>query len=113
MAVSVSEVKRSFERYGLLDDRVRFLEGWFKDTCRTPRSSELAIMRLDGDMYESTMDALASLYPRLSLGGYVIVDDFHLEGAKTATFDYRERHCIDDVIVETGSLGCVFWRRTR
>lgn len=113
MAVSIAEVKRNFERYGLLDDRVRFLKGWFKDTLPDAPIERLAVMRLDGDMYESTMDALASLYPKLSAGGYVIVDDFHLEGAKAATFDYRERHGVDDEIVETGSLGCVYWRRTR
>lgn len=113
MAVSLEEVKRNFERYGLLDERVRFLKGWFKDTLPTAPIERLAVMRLDGDMYESTMDAFTSLYPKLSVGGYVIVDDFHLERAKAATFDYREREGIDDPIVETGSLGCVFWRRTR
>lgn len=113
MAVPLDEVKANFARYGLLDDRVLFLEGWFSETLPTAPIERLAVLRIDGDMYESTMDAFGSLYPKLSVGGYAIVDDFHLERAKAATMDYRAQMRITEEIVETGSLGCVFWRRTR
>ena len=63
-------VKANFEKYGLLDAQVVFLKGWFKDTLPAAPIGKLAVMRLDGDMYESTMDALKSLYPELSPGGY-------------------------------------------
>jgi len=77
LAVPIERVKANFARYGLLDEQVRFLPGWFEDTLPTAPISQIAVLRLDGDMYDSTMVALRSLYPKLSVGGYVIVDDYH------------------------------------
>ena len=71
-AASLADVKRNFAAYGLLDDQVEFLQGWFKDSLPQAPIEKLAVMRLDGDYYESTVDALSSLYGKLSVGGYVI-----------------------------------------
>src|SRR5262249_19830953 len=76
LAVSIDQVKSNFERYSLLDEQVRFLKGWFKDTLPTAPIDKLAILRLDGDMYESTIQALTPLYPKLQPGGHCIVDDY-------------------------------------
>jgi Macrocin-O-methyltransferase (TylF) len=67
LAVSLEEVQTNFERYGLLDDQVRFLKGWFRDTLPAAPIERLAVLRLD-DMYQSTMDALANLYLKVSQG---------------------------------------------
>ena len=74
LAVPRSVVEANFERYGLLDERVHFLEGWFADTLPTAPIKQLALLRLDGDLYQSTWEALEHLYPKLSVGGIVIVD---------------------------------------
>ena len=112
LAVSADRVRTNFDRYGLLDDQVQFLEGWFRDTLATAPIEQLAVLRLDGDMYESTMDALEALYPKLSVGGYVIVDDYGAwEPCRQACTDYRERHGITDEIVSIDWTG-VHWRRT-
>ena len=84
LAVSEEQVRANFERYGLLDERVVFLKGWFKDTLASAPIDKLAVMRLDGDMYESTMDALGPLYPKLSEGGFCIIDDYALPGCRKA-----------------------------
>ena len=76
LRVSRQQVEQNFRRYGLLDDRVHFLEGWFKDTLATAPITQLSLLRLDGDMYESTIQALNALYYKVSKGGYVIVDDY-------------------------------------
>lgn len=90
LAVSLEEVRKNFERYDLLDDQVRFLKGWFKDTLPAAAIDRLAVMRLDGDMYESTMDALVNLYPKLSPGGFVIIDDYNiLPSCNDAVHDFR------------------------
>jgi O-methyltransferase len=113
LAVSLDAVKANFERYGLLDERVRFLAGWFKDTLPNAPIERLAVMRLDADMYESTMDALTALYPKLSPGGYVIVDDYGaLPNCRAAVHDFRAAHDIDDPIVPVDWTG-VYWRRSR
>ena len=71
-AVGIHQVRENFARFGLLDDQVHFLKGWFKDTLPSAEISQLAIIRLDGDYYESTHDAFAHLYPKPSPGGHVI-----------------------------------------
>jgi O-methyltransferase len=112
LAVSADQVRANFDRYGLLDDRVRFLEGWFRDTLPTAPIEQLAVLRLDGDMYESTIDALEALYPKLSVGGYVIVDDYGAwDPCRQACTDFRDRHGITDEIVSIDWTG-VHWRRT-
>jgi O-methyltransferase len=113
LAIPVEEVKANFARYGLLDDQVRFLVGWFRDTLPTAPIEQLAILRLDGDLYESTMDALCALYPKLSIGGYVIIDDYGaMPPCKAAVHDYRIEHAITEPI-ESIDEGSVFWRRLR
>ena len=97
-SVSREQVEANFRRYGLLDEQVRFLEGWFRDTLPNAPIQNLAVLRLDGDMYESTMQALASLYDRLSVGGFVIVDDYYLEACAKAIHDFRSQRGITDPI---------------
>ena len=111
LAVSLADVKRNFERYDLLDDRVRFLEGWFKDTLPGAPMKQLAIMRLDGDLYESTMDALKGLYGKLSAGGYVIIDDYSIPACAQAVHDFRAAQKIGDPIEQIDWTG-VFWRKS-
>ena len=112
LVVPLEEVRANFLRYGLLDDQVRFLEGWFKDTLPDAPIERLSIIRLDGDMYGSTIDALTALYPRLAPGGFVIVDDYALIGAREAVGDFRREHMIQDPIEEIDWTGA-FWRRSR
>jgi O-methyltransferase len=111
LAVSRAEVEARFAKYGLLDDRVRFLEGWFKDTLPAAPIERLSVLRLDGDLYESTWDALVHLYPKLQPGGYCIVDDYALDGCKRAIDDYRRQHGIHDAIHQIDWTG-VYWQRT-
>lgn len=111
--ISRAEVEENFRKYGMLDDRVKFLEGWFKDTLPTAPIEKLAVLRLDGDMYESTMDAISALYPKLSIGGYIIIDDYlwHKPCAQ-AVEDYRAANNITEPVI-TVDKGAVYWRRER
>lgn len=111
LAVGLEDVKANFSRYGLLDDRVRFLVGWFADTLPGAPIDRLALIRLDGDLYASTMDALTALYPKLSVGGYVIVDDYGaLETCRRAVHDFREANGIGEPIEEVDWTGA-YWQR--
>ncbi len=112
LATSLDQVQANFARYGLLDEHVRFLKGWFKETLPGAPIEQLAVLRLDGDMYESTMDALVSLYPKLSSGGYLIVDDYgSVLGCRQAIHDYRAAQGIQDEIMPIDGLG-VYWQRS-
>ena len=112
LAVTADQVRRNFERFNLLDNNVRFLEGWFADTLPNAPVNQIAVLRLDGDHYHSTMDALIHLYHRVSPHGFVIVDDYgSWESCRRAVHDFFEKdHEIPkfEKIDDTG----VFWRKT-
>ncbi len=109
LAISLEEVQSNFEKYGLLDDQVKFLKGWFRDTLPTAPIEKLSVLRLDGDMYESTMDALNSLYHKVSPGGVIIVDDYNaINACKQAIHDFRDAHGITDPI-QAIDYYAVFW----
>jgi len=111
LAVSLEEVKANFERYGLLDEQVQFLPGWFRDTLPRAPVEQLALLRLDGDMYESTMVALEALYPKLSAGGFLVVDDYGaIPACRQAGEDYRAVHGIEEPL-ERVDWTAVYWRR--
>jgi O-methyltransferase len=113
LAVSLGEVRSNFERYGLLDNQVRFLPGWFRETLPTAPIERLSVLRLDGDMYESTIVALEALYPKLSPGGYAIIDDYGaVQGCRDAVHHYRTQHNIAEEIVPIDWCG-VFWQKSR
>ena len=98
LAISREEVEGNFRKYRLLDDRVIFLEGWFKDTLPNAPIQNISVLRLDGDMYESTIQALDALYHRVSFGGFVIIDDYTLHGCGKAVADFRQKHSVESVI---------------
>ncbi len=110
-AVSLEAVKENFARYGLLDDQVVFLKGLFRDTLPTLPASRIAILRLDGDLYESTRDGLM-LYERLSPGGTLIADDYFLfDGQRKAIDEFRDAQGITDPIVRIDHFGGYWIRR--
>jgi len=112
LAIPIEQVQANFTRYGLLDEQVKFLPGWFEDTLPTAPVEQLAVLRLDGDMYDSTMVALNSLYSRLSVGGFVIVDDYHaIRGCKEAVDDFRAAHGITDELKQV-DWTCRYWRKS-
>jgi Macrocin-O-methyltransferase (TylF) len=111
-AVPLDQVKWAFARYGLLDDQVVFLEGQFKDTLPTAPVDTLAVLRLDGDMYESTRDGLLHLYAKLAVGGTLIADDYFLfDCQRQAVDEFRATHGIADPIVQIDDYGG-YWIKT-
>lgn len=112
LAVSLEQVQDNFRRYGLLDDQVRFLKGWFRDTLPQAPIKKLAILRLDGDMYESTMDGLVNLYHKVSPGGYVIVDDYHaVRSCRRAVHDFlKSLGKAGEVTIQQIDGTGVFWQ---
>jgi len=113
LGISLDQVKANFARYGLLDEQVRFLVGWFKDTLPTAPIQQLSVLRLDGDMYSSTTDALEALYAKLSPGGYLIVDDYgSTPPCRQAVDDFRAKHNITEAIQKIDWTG-VYWEKVR
>ena len=109
LRVSLDTVVNNFRDYDLLDDQVQFVPGWFKNTIPYI-GHNFAVIRLDGDMYSSTMDALTALYPRLSKGGFCIIDDYGLNACKAAVDDYLRDFRIAASLERIDWTG-VYWRK--
>ncbi|MDQ0417328.1 hypothetical protein J2Z48_001501 [Croceifilum oryzae] len=112
LRVSLEEVQDNFRKYSLLDDNVVFLKGWFKDTLPAAPIEKIAIARLDGDMYSSTWESLSSLYHKVSVGGYIIIDDFNIDLCRAAVQDFRNRLGIHDEVKPVDQYA-VYWRKTK
>ena len=107
-------MQRNFAAYGLLDDQVKFLKGWFKDTLPTAPIGTLSLIRLDGDFYESTRDGLDSLFDSLSIGGFVIIDDYGEDSwtyCRKAVDEFRLERQIADPLIAVDSR-CSYWQRS-
>ena len=112
LAISVDDVRDNFRRYDLLDDQVQFLVGFFDQTLAAAPIEAISLLRLDGDMYSSTMDALDALYAKVSPGGYVVVDDFGaVPACAQAINDFRAAHGIEDPMTEI-DWASVYWRKS-
>jgi hypothetical protein len=110
LKVGLPEVKKSFEQFGQTEN-VEFVKGWFEDTLHLLPAKQFSIIRLDGDMYSSTMTALNALYPKLATGGFCIIDDYTLPFCAQAVTEFRDKHQIKDALVKIDEAA-VYWRKT-
>ena len=109
LSVSLETVKANFAKFDLLDDQVLFLKGWFRDTMPDVPSEQVAVLRLDGDMYESTITPLTHLYDRIPSGGWVIVDDYNVvPAAKQAVHDFLGARGIEARMADIDGVGACF-----
>src|SRR5271169_7098626 len=111
LAVSDQIVQQNFAAYDLLDDQVVFLKGLFADTLPSLVNNRFALIRLDGDMYGSTMDALSTLYDCISPRGFVIIDDYGgLRNCSKAVHDFLGQRCLR-VNIQSIDEGCAWWQK--
>ncbi len=109
-AASLDEVKTNIARFGLLDERIQFVPGYFEDSLAALADEEFALIRLDSDSYDSVMTSLEHLYPRLSAGGIIIIDDWHLPGCRMAVDAYRRSHAICEPMLSKAGNG--YWTKS-
>jgi O-methyltransferase len=113
LAVSVDQVRENFSRFQLLDDDIRFVEGWFADTMPKLRKDigQIAVLRLDGDYYTSTREVIDNLYDCVSEGGFVIIDDYGCyQQARDAVHDFWDERGLKPSLVEV-DWTCRYWRK--
>ncbi len=112
LAVSKEQVQANFNRYDLLDENVVFLKGFFEHSLPNAPIDKLSILRLDGDMYSSTIQVLEILYDKLSIGGYLIIDDYGLGGCEKAITDFRVKRNITEEMIIVDWTGR-YWQKLR
>lgn len=105
------DVLEAFKRYDLHDEHIKLMPGWFQDTLpiMSQTINKIAILRLDADFYQSTLDALTHLYPKVSANGICIIDDYggFIE-CKKAVDEYRFQHQITEPLVSVDGT-CYYW----
>jgi O-methyltransferase len=113
LRVSLEEVQLNFKLYHALDKNVIFLKGWFSDTLpNNSQINKLSILRMDGDMYKSTMDVFEACYDKVSVGGQIIIDDFCLPMCKKAVEHFRgANNCTEELIAIDDSS--VYWIKNK
>ncbi len=110
IAVPEEQVRQHFARYGCAEG-IEFVPGFFEETMPTMESGTWSLVRLDGDSYEATMITLSKLYPGLSKGGYLVIDDFGaLPECSRAVEDYRKANGITEPIEQIDWTGAR-WRK--
>jgi len=99
LAVTENEVRDNFRRFDLLDEQVKFIPGWFEDSLKSAPLDQIALLRIDADLFSSTTDVLTHLYPKVSRGGWVVIDDYEiLPPCKEAVDTYRNEHGVSEPI---------------
>lgn len=84
-----ADVRRVFHSNGIADSDIKLVKGDVVSTLKQHKPDRIAMLRLDTDWYESTKVELETLFPRLSVGGVLIIDDYgHWEGAREAVDEY-------------------------
>ena len=111
LKASLDEVKANFSKYNLLDDRVKFVKGFFENSLVDLKIDKISVLRLDGDMYSSTIQVLSCLYDKVAIGGYIIIDDYALHGCKAAVDDFRKDKKIKEQMITIDWTG-TYWQKT-
>lgn len=109
LAISLDQVRDNFAKFDLLADNIVFVKGFFEESLKCAPVDRLAVLRLDGDMYGSTMTVLQQLYHKLEVGGFVILDDWLLRGAQKAFLDFRKEMGVTEQLYQAGTS--VFFRK--
>jgi O-methyltransferase len=110
------QIRENFKKWGVNNVNLHFHKGWFQDTLPTANIGEIAFLRLDGDLYESTMCCLECLYPQVSVGGYVWLDEFgmpHDLGGHKAFYDYFQKNpqFKKPVLAAPTDTGASYWQK--
>jgi O-methyltransferase len=102
----LEEVKRAMSITGYDNERLVFVEGKVEETVPEQAPNTIALLRLDTDWYESTRHELVHLYPRLAIGGVLIIDDYgDWEGARRAVDEYLDQHNLKLLLNRIDSTG--------
>jgi len=111
-ACCLADVKRTFDAWKFRGGiTVEYHEGWFQHTLPKNDLGQIAFLRLDGDLAESTEVCLSCLHDKVAAGGIVYVDDYELDGCKWAVHEFLEaRRLMPELLRdEQGNSGAVYW----
>ena len=110
--IAIEQTRTFMTQSGADMSSMCFVPGWFQDTLAKTVTGPLALLRLDGDVYDSIKVCIDDLYERVSSGGYVIVHDWHHSGVRAAVCDALGRDPPAKYLPERGATGTTaYWRK--
>lgn len=114
-SASLEEVLNNFSKYDLYGSNIKPLKGLFCDTLYDlPTNVKFSLIRIDADWFESTFQALDALYEKLSINGFVVIDDYKLRGCRKAVDKFRLNNKIAEPICYADcESGVIFWQKIR
>lgn len=113
----VIKIRDKFSELGLLDSNVKLVKGLFTKTLQASLNSnnvdplsQISLLRIDSDYYDSVLYVLETLYPYMAKGGIIIIDDYHNPsvGCRTAVDEFRSNYDIQSPLINNDS-GPVHW----
>ena len=107
---TIEQVTTNFKNYGVLDDNVIFVKGFFEESLKNTNIDSLSLLRADGDLYTSTWPILEHMYPKLSSNGHCIIDDYFWAPCKKAVTDYRNNMNVKEKLMPI-DYASVFWQK--
>lgn len=114
MVASEENVKKALKKLSV-GKNTNILKGWFQDSLPKVKDKigKISVLRLDGDLYESTLYCLEEMYDMVSPGGYVVIDDYHLEGCRRALYEFFYKKNINPVIRNNPFGGRAYFRKIK
>ncbi len=108
----LASVQANMRAWKVANANLIYHEGWFQDTIAPAAATlkKIALLRLDGDLYESTLIPLQHFWPKLVSGGFLIIDDYALTGCRRAVTEYFGREI--EVTPIVGGGGPVWLQKT-
>lgn len=102
----LQDVKANFEKFDLLDDRIKFIKGDVFNTYTLITAHSISVLRVDLDFYESTYFILDKLYSKVCSGGYIVIDDYGVKqlNCKEAVDQFRKDNNIKTPLVSVGKF---------
>ena len=109
LSVSLDEVKKNIFSTGYPKENIIFVKGMVQDTIPNTVPKQIALLRLDTDLYESTYHELFHLYPKTTSQGVIIIDDYgHFQGSQEATEKYLSQNP-QKVLLHRIDYSCRVW----
>lgn len=114
LEISVDQVTENFITAGIYSQNIIFVKGFFSNTMPqlATMTTTFSLLRLDGDMYESTVDVLYHLYDKLSIGGYVFIDDWSILPTQRACLDFMKVHNFKPQVITPDPVAG-YWKKTQ
>jgi O-methyltransferase len=108
------KAREAFRNLGLSDNTYRIIPGWFDETLHNAHVTEIALLHIDADWYDSVRTVLDAFYDKVVPGGIIVFDDYgYWEGCQRAVQDFFDTRGLNPKIQKISKTGVFFEKQTQ